>query len=189
MVSNRVLVTSPPVIPADIPSGTYWIGVITQSYDADSSNNDTDGIDAYEITVQGCSVSFTPFGVGLPGSGGFAPFLYGTGDSCMASGHHVNVAGALGGTVGNLWISIASTDLFPTFGGGHFYIDMTAPSNSVPMAMFGPAGVPGGGYVNLVGREIRDLAGITVYLQLTLLDPGAIEGISMSNGLTIQISP
>jgi hypothetical protein len=140
--STRVTVASPPVIPADTPSGTYWIGVITESFDASSGNNDTDGRDAFQITVDGCRVAFTPFGVGLPGSGGFAPFLFGTGSSCLPGGHTIQLAGAIGGTIGSLWVSTASTDIYPVFG-VHFYINFSGASSVFTLPIAGASGVPG----------------------------------------------
>jgi len=46
-----VNVSSPPVIPSDVASGAYWIGVIISTSDAKSSNNDSSGDDALALTV------------------------------------------------------------------------------------------------------------------------------------------
>lgn len=52
---EAIWVNMPPfVIPNNTPAGTYWIGVILDSAtDTISSNNDTDGWDARQITVVG----------------------------------------------------------------------------------------------------------------------------------------
>jgi hypothetical protein len=52
--STRVTVTSPPSIPLATSGGTYYIGVILDSSDANTTNNDTDGWDADETTVISC---------------------------------------------------------------------------------------------------------------------------------------
>jgi hypothetical protein len=49
--------------------------------------------------------------------------------------------------------------------------------------------LPGAGGFTLLGSDIRGFAGLTAYLQMTVLDPAAIQGISMSNGLTLQVLP
>ncbi len=46
-----VTLTTKPTIPVSTPSGNYWIGVILNITDDDTSNNDTDGQDASPITV------------------------------------------------------------------------------------------------------------------------------------------
>ena len=47
----RVNVSSPPYIPSNTTAGYYWIGVIIDVNDADTSNNDSDGWDAQKIKV------------------------------------------------------------------------------------------------------------------------------------------
>ena len=49
--SLGVNVTSPPVIPADVAGGSYWLGVIINTSDAKTSNNDSSGEDALALTV------------------------------------------------------------------------------------------------------------------------------------------
>lgn len=41
----------PPVIPATLAPGVYYLGIIVRNADADTSNNDTDDFDAVRITV------------------------------------------------------------------------------------------------------------------------------------------
>ena len=53
--STTVTVSTPPTIPASISPGNYYIGVILDSADANTSNNDSDGQDASPITI-----TFTP---------------------------------------------------------------------------------------------------------------------------------
>src|SRR5262249_36214696 len=43
-----------------------------------------------------CSIAFTPFGVGLAGSGGFVPLLSGTGNSCGTNGFTLHLSDGLG---------------------------------------------------------------------------------------------
>ncbi len=49
--SVTVNVSTKPVIPCTTKPGTYWVGIILDEKDADTTNNDTDGWDAAKITV------------------------------------------------------------------------------------------------------------------------------------------
>ena len=69
------------------------------------------------------------------------------------------------------------------FAGGHLYIDLGAPLIANPIRLGGSPSRPGSGFLELSGFDVSDLQGVTVYLQTTLLDPGATGGVSLSNGL------
>ncbi|MBD3170660.1 MAG: T9SS type A sorting domain-containing protein [candidate division Zixibacteria bacterium] len=51
--SVRINVTNPPVIPSDVTTGDYYIGIILDFSDYNTDNNDTDGQDASPIHVTG----------------------------------------------------------------------------------------------------------------------------------------
>ena len=50
--SVRITVTTPPTIPAGTAAGNYWIGVILDISDNNTSNNDSDGQDASSLTIE-----------------------------------------------------------------------------------------------------------------------------------------
>ena len=182
-----VNVGSPPYIPSDTASGDYWVGVITNAtVDADRTNDDTDGWDAQPITVTGCQVGFTTFGEGLAGSGGFVPMLFGTDSSCMRAGHSINVTNGLGKALGYMWMGLGTVDI-PGFG-GHFYIDLGSASGKFALRLNGSAGQAGAGWISLPGADVSQWQGLTVYLQCTFLDPGAVRGVSLTNALQIDIT-
>jgi hypothetical protein len=132
-----------------------------------------------------CEIAFTQFGVGLAGSGGFVPVLSGTGNSCGANGFTLHVSNGLGAGTGVLWAGVATDDL-PAFG-GHFYISFAAPVLHVPIVLGGSSGVPGDGFLDVPSADVTAYQGITIYLQATLLDPGATFGVSLSNALELDI--
>jgi V8-like Glu-specific endopeptidase len=176
-----------PVIPQSIQDGTYYLGVIITPRDGSALSRSSDASDAAEIEVDHCGTSYAVFGQGLAGSAGFVPVLYGANGGCGPGGHEVRVAGGLGGSPGILWVGFASTDLFPVLGGGHFYIDFSLSGLTIPFRLAGPAGVPGAGSLDLVGGDVAEVAPLTIYLQCGFADPGAPQGISLTNGLSMQI--
>ena len=139
------------------------------------------------LCVAACSTAFQLVGTGLEGSGGFTPILFGTGSSCMPGGHTIDLWGALGNAPGTLWVGVGSTSL-PLWG-GQLYVNPALPYTTVPIFARGAAGVPGTGTLVLPGGDLRAHAGLTLYLQAALTDPGAVRGISMSNGLSLSILP
>jgi hypothetical protein len=182
-----VEVPVPPTIPQSVQDGTYYLGVRVTPRDGSGPVTTSDESDAAEIVVDRCDTNYTVFGQGLAGTSGFVPVLYGVNGNCGIAGHEVRVAGGLGGTPGVLWVGFAQTDLYPVFGDGHFYLDMAGNGLTFPIRLFGPAGVPGAGVLDMTGGEVVGVAPLTLYLQCGFADPGAPAGISLTNGLTMQI--
>jgi Tol biopolymer transport system component len=132
-------------------------------------------------------VRFVDYGVGLAGSGGFVPHLFGKDGREIRGDFALEIADGLGATFGNLFIAAAPADLFPVFGGGHFYVDLTAPWLQLPIVVGGAAGVAGAGSLELTGTDLSAYDGTPLYLQLLLVDPGAPRKVAMSNGLEMHI--
>jgi len=66
-MQNRSFIVPAPTIPADTPTGTYYIGVILDSStDTVYANNDTDTWDAQKITVLAALPDLDVIGVSLP---------------------------------------------------------------------------------------------------------------------------
>jgi len=131
-----------------------------------------------------CFVGFETFGVGLAGSGGIVPQLDGSDGECFGS-YTLHVWNGLGRATLYLWVGLGSGD-FP-FSGGRFYIDLSRPWAFLTLTLGGPAGVPGAGSLDLPGADISDFRGIDFYLQGTIVDPGAIQGMALTNGLIMDL--
>jgi hypothetical protein len=139
------------------------------------------------VFFRDCSeVRFVEFGVGLAGSGGVAPHLFGKDGREALGDFSIDVEHGLGGAAGFLWIGTQSTDYFPFFG-GHFYVSFGAPWTYLPIALGGPAGVPAAGSLELPGLDLSAFDGLTLTLQATLLDPAAPRGVALTNGLEMHI--
>lgn len=177
------------VIPAATPTGTYHLGVLLDASDADPGNNSSDGWDALKVDVQGCQPVFTAFGQGFAGSGGVVPLLSASGGSCRSGGYHVHITQGRGGASGLLWASVAATDLFPVFGGGHLYVQLGAAHIPLPIHLQGLGGAPGAGNLTLPGLDLSAYPGLVLHLQAMLADPGAARGVAMTQGVTLAVVP
>ena len=177
----------PPTIPQSIADGTYYLGVILYARDGSSASRSSDRSDAVEIVVDHCDTDYTVFGEGLAGSAGFVPILYGVDGGCGAGNHELRVAGGLGGAIGVLWVGFGVTDLFPVFGGGHFYVDMAGNGLTLPIRLGGPSGVPGAGVLDVSGGDVAKHAPLSLHMQCGFLDTAAPNDISLTNALTMQI--
>jgi hypothetical protein len=131
-------------------------------------------------------VTFQTYGTGLAGSGGFVPLFTGENGSCHAGGHSVTIEHVLGGAAGTLFVGIQPADQFPVFG-GHFLLDIGSPFIAVPVSVFGLKGLPGAGAITIPGGDLNGLGSFTIYLQYLATDPGAPFGVSMSNGLSLNV--
>jgi len=132
-----------------------------------------------------CEVVFTEFGVGFPGTGGLVPRLYGEGGSGF-HGASVHIRDGMGFAHGFLWLGLGTADL--PFYGGRFYIDPSQFFIPLPVLLDGVVGQPGEGALDLDGGDLTSAAGLTIYLQLTLIDPAAAFGVSLSNGLEMEFA-
>ena len=131
-----------------------------------------------------CPGSFQPYGSGLAGSGGHVPVLYGV--DCpeigtLAVGIIQNGKG--GFPPGALFVGLSSTSL-PAVGGTL----LVNPVIFLNSSLFG-ANVPGVGTSNLLlpipGNPV--LIGLDLFFQAAYLDPGAVQGVSLTNGLQMTI--
>lgn len=137
------------------------------------------------INVVDNLTSFTEFGVGLAGSGGFVPHLFGI-DGPSIGPWSIEVENGLGGAAGILWAGLGTLDQFPVFG-GHFYVDLSQPYFPLSIALGGTPGVAGAGTLSISGIDVSGLAPLTLYFQVMLLDGGAVRGISLSNALEMDV--
>jgi hypothetical protein len=135
--------------------------------------------------VAGCAVLYDQFGDGLPGSWDIIPQLSGSTTGCAPAESWLHMTLALGGAPGFLWIGTAEGD-YEMFG-GHIYVDLGSPWYAVPITFDGLPGWPGAGYLNLPLPNLDDFTGAQLFLQALVLDPGAIQGVALTNGLRLEV--
>ena len=139
------------------------------------------------INVVDNLTSFVEFGDSLAGTGGIAPHLLGV-DGPSVGPWSISIEEGVGAASGLLWVGVATTDVFPVFG-GHFYVDLSVvPWLALPIQLGGIAGMAGDGSLTIVGTDVSAFAPLTVYLQATLLDSAAIRGISLTNALQMDVT-
>jgi Tol biopolymer transport system component len=140
-----------------------------------------------DVFFRDCSeVRFVEFGVGLAGSGGVDPHLFGKDGRESLGDFAIEIEDGLGGAAGFLWVGTQSADYFPVFG-GHFYVSFGAPWTYLPIALGGSTGVAAAGSHELPGLDLSAFDGLTLTLQVTLLDPAASHGVALTNGLEMNI--
>jgi hypothetical protein len=122
---------------------------------------------------------YTQYGSGLAGSGGHVPDLDGAGEPIYGGGIEINLAGGLGGANGILYVGLSAANL-PILGGHLLVFPIQA---SLPVVLGGSPGVPGDGSFSIPGTLF--LSNLSLFMQVFLADPGAVMGVSMSNGLEI----
>jgi len=125
-------------------------------------------------------LTFRTFGAGWPGTLGRIPNLDGT-DAFPSGGHTLVLTNGLPSTTGLMWIGFGQTDLYPVFGGAHFYVNLSLPFFVFPIQL-----APDGSWI-VNGSPVSALLGLNLYCQATLHDPGAVRGVSTTNGLEIRI--
>jgi hypothetical protein len=139
-----------------------------------------------QVEVVDNLTSFVEFGVALAGSGAIEPRLVGI-DGPSIGPWSIAVEEGLGGAAGLLWAGIATKDQAAF--GGHFYVDLgVLPWIALPVVLDGTAGVPGDGSFDVAGADVSAFAPLTLYLQATLLDAGAVRKISITNALQMDVT-
>ncbi len=134
-----------------------------------------------------CWVTFKDYGSGLAGDGGFVPALHGTNGSCATGGYSLHIANVLGGATGALFVGFAPASV-PLLG-GNLLVSLGGPFLQITLPVSGPWGLPGYGALDLPGADLNALVGLKVYLQFLAADPNAVKGVSMSNGLELDVVP
>lgn len=132
-----------------------------------------------------CWVKFAEYGTGKPGSGGFTPHLHGLDGSCSAGGYALEIDQLLGGSFGLLIIG-TTTNSLSAFG-GTILVGFTPPVNLISLPVAGPT-APGLGSISLPAVDLHPYPSFSVHLQFLCADPGAFQGVSMSQGLTVSSS-
>jgi hypothetical protein len=149
------------------------------------AGGDSSAVATASVTVVDNLTRFVPFGEGLPGSGGFVPVLSGT-DGPSVGPWSMEIADGLGGATGVLFVGVATSDN-SRLRGGHFYIDLTQRWSQFAITLGGGAGRPGAGSLEMRGVDVSVYAPLVLYWQAAIVDPGARRGVSLSNGLEMDI--
>lgn len=125
---------------------------------------------------------FANYGPALAGSGGLAPRIAGSGNPTPGGPITIAVTQGLGAAPGVLLIG-TSPIVFPFFGG----TILALPTGSVPHTLGGSAGVAGAGAKSFPFVIPIDTLGARLYFQGIYLDAGAVQGLSMTDGLEMVI--
>lgn len=150
-----------------------------------AAENKALGPDTGRAFVYSRAADLVPYGAGLAGTGEYTPRLSGFGCPFLGAFTDVKVADGVGGAPGFLALGTAQ-GAFPFLGGTLLVDGLVA---LVPHFLGGDPGVKGKGTAVLTFPAPTEpaLVGATVYAQGGYLDAGAVQGISMSNGLRIVI--
>lgn len=172
----------------------FWNGKL-RAYSQGSSGNGTvvgtapTATTGYWVNVasvpdDGCTGQGLEYGAGLAGSGGFVPHLGSFGCPDVGRTVTLQLDRCLGGAFGVLLLGTAPAAL-PAFGGTQLVSPIDA---TVLFYGSGPYGVPGSGGGDLpLPLTNPALVGWSIYFQVGLLDDGAVQGVSISNGLRLVI--
>ncbi|HET6202498.1 MAG TPA: YncE family protein [Planctomycetota bacterium] len=125
-----------------------------------------------------------PFGVGLPGAGGFTPVLSGAGSPVTGSSIQVTVSRGFGGAP--VLLAIGLTETATPLLGGTLY---TAPGMILSAPLLGASGVAGAGSRTWTFGVPNDpgIVGGSVYGQAAVFDANAPAGLSFSNAVRVVV--
>ncbi|MFG0319757.1 MAG: hypothetical protein ACF8XB_20975 [Planctomycetota bacterium JB042] len=147
----------------------------------DASYGDIVGI-AQKGDGDKCTGTFESYGQGLAGSGGHVPRLSAIYSPCMGMPIALEMDRYLGGAPTLLIVGFGATS-FPWMG-GELLIDFNLPAFFANFTM--PGSGPGNGALRLpavVPDDNPNLVGLEIFMQTVTGDPGAVQGLSLSNGL------
>jgi hypothetical protein len=138
-----------------------------------------------EIAPTACDGAWVPYAKGLAGKGGFVPALIGAGCPVPGGAFTLNVSDVVGGAGGVLFVGLAPASV--PFKGGTFAVGAVLLNLNV--AVGGVAGVAGAGTLSLPAGLPPDpgLAGASIFLQAGFSDAAAVQGVSLTQGLQLEI--
>lgn len=132
-----------------------------------------------------CSTSGTTYGSGTAGSGGQVPALSVSDGVCLGWTPRLEIAGVLGQAPGLALVSFGAGSL-PALG-GTVWLD-PAQILVIPIAVGGPAGVPGAGSASYpLGTDLTALAGFSVHVQTVFADGAGPTGKVLSNAVSVSV--
>lgn len=125
-----------------------------------------------------------PYGNGLAGSGGQVPSLFGTGCPRVGQPYSIDLAQGLGG--GFALLAFGYQHAQAQVVGGTLWVGSIG--GSVGLLLGGGVGQPGaGGFQFPFAVPSPAFVGLRLYCQAGVLDPGAVQGFALSNGLEVVL--
>ena len=132
----------------------------------------------------GCIGTSLAYGTGLAGTGTVVPTIGTVGCPDLFTPFTISIDNVVGGAPGYLAVGFAPA-VIPAAGG---FIYLWPIELLLDISVGGTPNVPGAGNVGLpVYLGDPALAGFNFYLQAAFLDAGAIQGLSLTNGLLLSI--
>lgn len=134
-----------------------------------------------EIGTSPCPTSSSLYGDATAGAGGYFPAMTATGCPTQGSTVFLHVSSAVGAANGALFVGTTAVN-FPILGGTL----LVNPLFTVPLSVGGTPGTPGAGAVSFP-LALGNPGAISFMFQTILLDAAAPQGLSMTNGLQLDI--
>ena len=187
MYAGPTLVYGPVVIQQACDCVWYWRGWKMNGVAVDSillkSNHSSTGylhMDDFEADF---NTQVTPYGTGCAGAGGFVPELNMSGTPNVGNQVSLDLNKGLGGVLSALLITAASGSV--PLGGGCTLLVAGPPGPIVLFIPLGGSGAGNGSYQ--LPAVIPVLSPVTLYMQAFVNDPAGPIGLSVSNGLKVDI--
>jgi hypothetical protein len=138
-----------------------------------------------EVPASSCKGGWIAYGTGLAGKGGFVPRLYGTGCPNIGGSFTLTLDHMVGSANATLFIGLSKTSV--PFKGGSFFVGNVL--LSLGLGLGGPPAVAGAGALTLPAALPNDplLQGVSVFLQAGSQDAAAVKGVSLTQGLELEI--
>ncbi|MFG0316887.1 MAG: hypothetical protein ACF8XB_06415 [Planctomycetota bacterium JB042] len=169
-----------------VASGTYAFGGFI--YDPNFSKVEF----CAQVEIASCATPPTHYGPASAGTGDVEPKLGRRGEPQVGNANfELQLADTVGGANALFLVGIADPNGTPV-GWGTFLLDPNFPVLSSPViAMPGPPGVAGAGFLTLLAGIPNDtsLIGGAASLQLVAVDVNSVGGLSHSEGMTITVCP
>ena len=141
--------------------------------------------DAGRVALHELGCGSWPYGVGLAGTGGFVPELYGTGCPRVGQPYSIDLRHGLGGSIALLGAGPAPAQ-FGVFGGTLWLAPIPV---ILSLGLTGGAGVPGEGTFALPLPWVPADVGTRWCLQAIVLDPALPDWFSFSNAVEVVVGP
>jgi len=176
-----------------VPNGNYSIFYsppLTQALAGVTHVVNVAGTTTHDVALPNCSFG-NNYGVGLAGTGGFVPHLFGasTAPRSVNNAWGWQVTNGVGGGIGSLIVSRAQITI-NLFGGQLLVHPGPAFSERLTVVLGGAPGQPGAGSKFVpMPVPIAGLLGIDFYCQIGLFDLGAPQNISLSEGYHVVFCP
>lgn len=133
---------------------------------------------------------YQPYGIGTPGTGGAVPVASAGGTASIGSTFQLTWSGGLGGAAGLVILGVGpGSKVQQPLLGGTLLVQPSGTAQTVAILLGGTVGVPGAG-TGAVAIPVPNhavLLGLNANFQGLFLDPAAVGGVSMSNGLETWI--